>query len=125
MFIDESPVLYSADLTECRALVSRSPQALEALFVATLQQAGATVVNSVAHVFPGNALTCVLVLAESHATLHTWPESETVNIDIFCCSSRLDARAAIDALALAFGASAVAVQEVLRTDGRPRPLVAR
>jgi S-adenosylmethionine decarboxylase len=62
-------------------------------------------------------LTCVLILAESHAVLHTWPETGTVNLDIFSCSTRLESLAAIAALGRSFGAAHVSVQEIPRADG--------
>lgn len=100
-----------------------SPEAVTAIFARELEGAGATVVQALSHNFPGGSgLTSVLILAESHAVLHTWPETGTVNIDIFSCSSRLRSRAAIDALGRAFGATAVSVQEISRADGhRPPP----
>ncbi len=118
----DQPVLYSADLTDCDSTSLLSPEGVESVFAAVLGRAGATVVNSVAHVFPGAALTCVLILAESHATLHTWPETGTVNIDIFCCSTRVNGLAAIHELARAFGAANVTVQEIPRADGRRQPV---
>ena len=63
-----------------------APESVTATFVAALESAGATVVQALSHTFPGAGLTCVLILAESHAVLHTWPETGTVNIDIFSCS---------------------------------------
>ena len=63
-----------------------------------LARAGATVVQALSHAFPGTGLTCVLILSESHAVLHTWPETGTVNIDIFSCSTRLKSLEAIDEL---------------------------
>ena len=86
-------------------------------FVEALQNAGATVVQAVSHNFPGAGLTCILILAESHAVLHTWPETGTVNIDIFSCSTRLESLAAIAELGRTFGAAAVNVQEISRADG--------
>lgn len=121
----DAPSLICADLTGCESLRERTPAELMTIFADTLRTAGATVVNSVAHVFPGEAVTCVLVLAESHATLHTWPETGTINIDIFCCSQRLNARAAIEALARAVEAAEVAVQECVRADGRRPALTPR
>jgi antitoxin (DNA-binding transcriptional repressor) of toxin-antitoxin stability system len=46
----------------------------------------------------GTGLTCALILSESHAVLHTWPETGTINIDIFSCSTRLKSLEAIDEL---------------------------
>ena len=49
--------------------------------------------------------------------LHTWPETGTVNIDIFSCSTRLKSLAAIAELGRSFGAADVSVQEIPRADG--------
>ncbi len=94
-----------------------TPDRMSAVFAEALQTAGATVVEAVSHNFPGAGLTCVLILAESHAVLHTWPETGTVNIDIFSCSTRLESLSAIAALGRSFGAASVSVQEIPRADG--------
>jgi len=94
-----------------------SPESVGAAFVRALERAGATVVQSVSHNFPGAGLTCVLILAESHAVLHTWPETGTVNIDIFSCSTRLRSLSAIEELGRSFGADGVSVHEIPRADG--------
>jgi S-adenosylmethionine decarboxylase len=117
----ESPVLYSVDLHGCTAAAALAPDVAAAAFVEALERAGATVVQACSTVFPGAGLTCVLILSESHAVLHTWPETGTVNIDIFSCSTRLKSRAAIEALGQAFGATGVSVQEIPRADGHGPP----
>jgi S-adenosylmethionine decarboxylase len=113
----EQPVLYSVDLSGCTVLGALAPEAVTATFVGALQNAGATVVQALSHHFPGAGLTCVLILAESHAVLHTWPETGTVNIDIFSCSTRLKSLAAIAELGRSFGAAGVSVKELPRADG--------
>jgi S-adenosylmethionine decarboxylase len=119
------PVLYSVDLSQCEALDALPPEDIEATFSAALGRAGATVVEAVSHVFPGAGLTCVLILSESHAVIHTWPETGTVHVDIFSCSSRLKSREAIDELSRSFGALHVTVQEIPRADGHRPQLDAR
>ena len=111
------PVLYSVDLGECEALAALHTEDISATFVAALGRAGATIVQALSHVFPGAGLTCILILSESHAALHTWPETGTVHIDIFSCSSRLKSLEAIDELSRSFGARHVSVQEIRRADG--------
>ncbi len=113
----EQPVLYSVDLIGCTAMAALSPAIVTATFVGALESAGATVVQALSHNFPGAGLTCVLILAESHAVLHTWPETGTVNIDIFACSTKLKSLAAIAELGRSFGAASVSVQEIPRADG--------
>ncbi len=118
-----SPTLYSVDLTGCTALADLSREDITAAFRAALCQAGATIVDGVAHDFPGAGLTCVFILSESHAVLHTWPETGTVNVDLFSCSTRLKSWDAIDELTRHFGAEHVDVQEIARADGHGPLLV--
>ena len=60
----------------------------------------------------------MLILSESHAVLHTWPETGTVNIDIFSCSTRLKSLEAIDELRpVVRRRQHVTVQEIPRADG--------
>jgi S-adenosylmethionine decarboxylase proenzyme len=114
------PVLYSADLTECAHLASLSSDHVSAVFAWVIEEAGATVVCASSHHFPQMGLTSVLILTESHAVLHTWPESGTVHLDIFSCSSRLKSLAAIAHMGEVLGAADVTVQEVPRADGHQR-----
>jgi S-adenosylmethionine decarboxylase len=122
MAIHEPPMLYSADLGDCIRLAAHTPEELVATFVAALERAGATVVQTLSHAFPGAGLTSVVILKESHAVLHTWPETGTVNIDIFSCSSRLKSRDAVEDLSRSLGARRVSVQEIRRADGHSRDL---
>jgi S-adenosylmethionine decarboxylase len=113
-----SPALFSADLSSCAALPVLAGDEVAELFIDALGRAGATIVNTVSHVFPHTGMTCVLILRESHAVLHTWPETGTINIDIFSCTTRLRSVEAIKALGRSFGARHLSIQEIARADGR-------
>ena len=117
-------MLYSVDFKGCTAMSALAPETITATFVRALESAGATVVQALSHNFPGAGLTCVLILAESHAVLHTWPETGTVNIDIFSCSTRLKSLTAIEDLGRSLGAAGVSIQELARADGHD-PLARR
>jgi S-adenosylmethionine decarboxylase len=117
MGIHEPPVLYSVDLRECNALASLDQEDIVAAFVTALERAGATVVQTLSHTFPGTGLTSVLILSESHAVLHTWPETGTVNVDIFSCSTRLKSLEAITELSRYLGSDEMSIQEIPRADG--------
>jgi len=119
------PTLYSVDFGGCTDLIDRAPDEIMAAFCAALRRAGATVVHELSHAFPGTGLTCVLILSESHAVLHTWPETGTVNIDIFSCSPRLKSLEAIEELRRSFGAQHVTVQEIPRADGHRPGVISR
>ena len=111
------PVSFSADLSGCKALTQLAADEIADLFIAALNRAGATIVEVAAHAFPRTGLTCVLILRESHAVLHTWPETGTIHIDIFSCTTRLRSMQAIDELGRAFGALHLSIQEIARADG--------
>ncbi len=48
---------------------------------------GATLLNTAEHSFPNGGYTCVLLLAESHASIHTYPEHDACFLDFFTCST--------------------------------------
>lgn len=118
------PTTFSADLSGCAALPVLAVDEVAELFTAALGRAGATIVETVSHAFPKTGLTCVLILRESHAVLHTWPESGLVNIDIFSCTPRLRSVEAIHELGRLLGAQRVAIQEIPRAGGHGQPPVA-
>ena len=45
--------------------------------------------------FPNGAITLVLILAESHLSIHTWPEENLIAVDLFSCGA-IDGRAVLD-----------------------------
>lgn len=120
MAVHASPALFSADLAECAALPLLADDEIADLFIAALGRAGGTVVDVVSHAFPSAGLTCVLILRESHAVLHTWPETGTINIDIFSCSTRLKSLDAINDLSRSYGARQLSIQEIARAAGNGR-----
>ena len=109
------PVLYSADLGNCAAITQLTEGEIAEIFTLVLQGAGATIVHSHSHSHEGMGLTCAVILTESHAVLHTRRDTGTVNIDVFCCSTRLKAREAIENLQWLFGAREACIQEMGRS----------
>lgn len=67
--------------------------ALLALCHAAARQAGLRVVGDCFHAFgaPGG-VTGVLLLAESHLAVHTWPEFGSATVDVFVCNVSADHR---------------------------------
>ena len=121
MAVHDPPVLYSVDLAQCEGLASLDPEKIVSTFASALEGAGAHVVQAVSHSFPGAGLTSVFILSESHAVLHTWPETGTVNVDIFSCSPRLKSLEVVDELTRLLGARKVTVQAISRADGHRPP----
>src|ERR1700761_7445694 len=75
------------------------------------EAAGATILHGHFHHFsPNGGVSGVLVLAESHISIHTWPERDFAAIDIFMCGA-CDPRKSLPVLRRAFGAGRVVVDE--------------
>ena len=51
--------------------------------------AKATVLNLISHKFEPQGVTAIALLAESHISIHTWPESNYSAIDIFTCGQNM------------------------------------
>jgi S-adenosylmethionine decarboxylase len=77
-------------------------------------------VLDVSHVqFPNGAITLVLILAESHLSIHTWPEESLLAIDLFSCGA-IDGEQVIAELTGSLRLTATRVTEVPRgTPGLP------
>jgi S-adenosylmethionine decarboxylase len=77
-------------------------------------RAGNGHVLEVSHVaFPNNAVTLVLILAESHLSIHTWPEEDLIAIDLFSCGA-IDGEAVVADLVRSLELENVTVQPVPR-----------
>ncbi len=73
------------ELNECPAELLLEKATLEKALVESADAAGATVVKPVFHQFSPHGLSGVVVIAESHIAVHTWPEHSYAAIDIFTC----------------------------------------
>jgi S-adenosylmethionine decarboxylase len=67
---------------------------LTAAATAAVQAGGGTVLDSSHVIFPNGAVTLVLILAESHLAIHTWPEENLIAVDLFSCGTIAAARVA-------------------------------
>jgi S-adenosylmethionine decarboxylase len=90
---------------------------IEATLRRCVDAAGATLLHIHLHHFePNGGISGVAVLAESHISIHSWPERHYAAVDIFMCGSA-NADACVPVLREAFGAKHVAVSELLRGQG--------
>jgi S-adenosylmethionine decarboxylase len=69
----------------CRGAVLNEPAALQALMERAVEAAQATIVKSVFHTFAAQGATGVVVVKESHFSVHTWPEHGYVAVDVYTC----------------------------------------
>jgi len=69
--------------------VSRSEH-LENIMTRIAEKCGFHVVGRTFHQFEPQGTTGVLVLSESHFSAHTYPELNTIYLDVFCCNPNFD-----------------------------------
>ena len=86
---------------------------LTAIATAAVDAGGGHVLETSHVLFPNDALTLVLILAESHLSIHTWPEEDLIAIDLFSCGA-IDGRAVLDGLIGALVLTEVTTREVRR-----------
>ena len=77
-------MLELADVPDA-ALLDDAPY-LERLLRDAAERARLTVVSSEFHQFSPHGVTGVLLLAESHVSIHTWPEHAYAAVDVFACN---------------------------------------
>ncbi len=75
-----------AEYRGCPRALLDDPPALEALMRAAAERAGATVVGALFHRFSPHGVSGVVVIAESHVSIHTWPEHGYAAADFYTCS---------------------------------------
>lgn len=78
------------------------------------RKAGATVVSSHVHRFSPQGISGVTIIAESHLTIHTWPEKGYAAVDIFTCGKVLEPYDAVGWLETVLGSGRVSVVEMKR-----------
>ena len=74
-----------ANYVGCDPAALRDLDGLEAAMERAVEASGATFVKSARHVFPPHGYTLVILLSESHASIHTYPEHNSCFLDLFTC----------------------------------------
>lgn len=107
------------DLFDCDAKVISSLQGVKTSMLEAASRARATVVQLVFHEFSPLGISGVVVIAESHLAIHTWPEYRYAAVDIFTCGDVLEPKVAAEYLAQLLGATQVSVVQLERGLLRP------
>ncbi|SET21714.1 adenosylmethionine decarboxylase [Oceanicella actignis] len=81
-----------------------------------VEECGATLLHIHTHKFTPQGVSGVAVLAESHISVHTWPEVGYGAFDVFMCGDAEPWRS-VEVLRKAFNAGEVRVKEMLRGEG--------
>ena len=78
------------------------------------QRAGATLLNLITHRFEPQGVTGLALLAESHISIHTWPENGYAAVDVFTCGDHTMPEKACEVLCKELAAGRHALRSFLR-----------
>ena len=73
------------ELRDCNPEILKSLEKVKKVLISAAKEAEATIINLSFHEFNPFGISGVIVIAESHLTIHTWPEYSYAAVDIFTC----------------------------------------
>jgi S-adenosylmethionine decarboxylase len=105
---------YLCELSGCWPELLASRVFVAECLLNAAQVSKATVIGSFFHEFSPQGVTGFVCLAESHLSIHTWPEKRYAAIDIYTCGQHTSPELAIGYLKQQFGAETAISQRIHR-----------
>ena len=105
---------YLIDFVDCDPEITQQVEPIREIVMRAAKECGATILNDLFHQFQPMGVSGVVVIAESHISVHTWPENSFVAVDIFTCGDAGRPVHACNLLAGALGAKQHSIHEVER-----------
>jgi S-adenosylmethionine decarboxylase len=102
------------ELHGCDPDALKSIDLIREAMVTAAKIANATIIGVSFHEFSPFGISGVVVIAESHLSIHTWPEYRYAAVDIFTCGDQLKPEVAVDYITLQLKSKNVSVVEVRR-----------
>jgi S-adenosylmethionine decarboxylase len=102
------------ELYDCPGEVINDARTVEKALIEAVRVSGAKIVQSVVHEFNPHGISGVVVIEESHFSVHTWPEYGYCALDIFTCGDEIDYYSALQYLKKEFEAKNLSVTEMKR-----------
>ena len=99
---------YLIDLRDCDPEIIKSVDPTREIVLRAAKECGATILDDHFHQFHPIGVSGVVLIAESHISVHTWPESGFAAADIFTCGE-MKPQVAIDIMREGFRAKAASM----------------
>lgn len=103
-----------AEIYGCDFELLNNPRKVEQIMVSAALEAGAEVREYVFHKFSPQGVSGVVVISESHLTIHTWPELGYAAVDVFTCGDTVDPWDACNYLTSSLNAQEIKATETIR-----------
>ncbi|MGN1153349.1 MAG: adenosylmethionine decarboxylase [Candidatus Gastranaerophilaceae bacterium] len=87
-----------AEFFDCDPNILNNKDRIENNMVDAAIECGATVVQKCFHMFSPFGVSGVVIIAESHLSVHTWPELGYAAVDLFTCGNKCDPKVAYEFL---------------------------
>lgn len=75
------------ELYGCSQKALSSVSGVQDVMLKAARAADATIIDSIFHLFKPHGVSGVVVIAESHFAIHTWPEHRYASVDLYTCGS--------------------------------------
>lgn len=85
-----------SELWECDGEILNDQEQVERIMVNAALESGAEVREVVFHRFEPHGVSGVVIISESHLTIHSFPEHGYASIDVYTCGDRIDPAVASD-----------------------------
>lgn len=92
---------------DCAPDVLLDKDRVETILLKAAKESGATIISSSFHQFEPQGVSGVVIIAESHFTVHAWPEHDYAAVDIFTCADNIDLDTAIHSIKAQFSSRRV------------------
>lgn len=102
------------ELKDCDREVLNDLDFLKGILSAAATEAGATVLGESFHQFNPHGVSGVVIIAESHLFIHTWPECGYAAVDVFTCGDTVQPEKAAQMLIRELRAKSHSVMEIQR-----------
>jgi S-adenosylmethionine decarboxylase len=102
------------ELKDCDREVLNDLGFLKGILLTAASEAGATVLGESFHQFSPHGVSGVVIIAESHLFIHTWPELGYAAVDIFTCGDSVQPEKAAQKLIRELGANSHSILEIQR-----------
>lgn len=103
-----------ADLSGCDTKLLSSVEYVQNVLEEAVEKAGATIIKSNFHQFSPIGVSGIILLSESHCSIHTWPEENYAAIDIYTCGEHVFPQVACEHIAKELKASEVCISSLER-----------